>query len=242
MINLRPEDSIHKSYLNRLLIEIIDRPILAQNLLFKGGTCASMLGFLDRFSVDLDFDVAPGADEKILRLEFHHIFKYLNLKVSKEFDKVLFFQVQYPTKPGTRNTIKVSANSQTIKSNQYQAQYFPEIDRYMTSQTIETMFANKLVALTDRYDLHHSIAGRDVYDIHHFFVSGYTYLATVIQERTGLNYQDYFKNLIAFINKHVTQTIINEDLNTLLPNDQFQQIRKVLIPETLSFLKKEIGK
>lgn len=25
---------------------------------FKGGTCASMLGWLDRFSVDLDFDYA----------------------------------------------------------------------------------------------------------------------------------------------------------------------------------------
>ena len=57
MIDIRPEDIIHKSYLNRLLMEIIDRPVLSHNLAFKGGTCAAMLGYLDRFSVDLDFDV-----------------------------------------------------------------------------------------------------------------------------------------------------------------------------------------
>ena len=57
MLNLRPEDILHKSQLNRLLIEIIDQPTLSQNLAFKGGSCASMLGYLDRFSVDLDFDV-----------------------------------------------------------------------------------------------------------------------------------------------------------------------------------------
>ena len=65
MLVIRPEDAIHKSYLNRLLIEIIDRPAMAHHLALKGGTCASMLGYLDRFSVDLDFDVLKSADEAI---------------------------------------------------------------------------------------------------------------------------------------------------------------------------------
>lgn len=64
MLDLRPEDIIHKSYLNRLLIEIIDRPVLSQNLAFKGGTSAAMRGYLDRFSIDLDFDVLKNANEK----------------------------------------------------------------------------------------------------------------------------------------------------------------------------------
>jgi len=37
-------------------MSIYDDPILTDNLYFKGGTCAAMLGYLDRFSVDLDFD------------------------------------------------------------------------------------------------------------------------------------------------------------------------------------------
>jgi hypothetical protein len=239
MINIRPEDTIHKSHLNRLLIEIIDRPVLSQNLAFKGGTCAAMLGYLDRFSVDLDFDVLKSADEAALREEMHLVFDHLDLKVTGELDRALLFQLRYPSDPGKRNTLKVSVSSMQVKANQYKAQYLPEIDRFMTCQTVETMFANKLVAVIDRFGLHKTVAGRDIYDIHHFFVSGFSYHAPIIQERTGLASRDYLKKLSDFIKKHVTQTIINEDLNTLLPSKQFQQIRKVLIPETLALLERE---
>jgi hypothetical protein len=239
MLDLRPEDIIHKSYLHRLLMEIVDQPLMAQTLAFKGGTCATMLGYLDRFSVDLDFDVLQGADEVELRKIFHQIFGQLGFSVTLEFDKVLFFQLRYPSSPGKRNTLKVSASNIRVEANQYKVQYFPEIDRLINSQTIGTMFANKLVAMTDRYVQHKTIAGRDIYDIHHFFVQGYPYDGAVIRERTGLEPREYFGELIVFIKKHVTQTIINEDLNSLLPNKQFQRVRKILIPETLSLLERE---
>jgi hypothetical protein len=239
MLDLRPEDIIHRSYLNRLLIEIIDRPVLSQNLAFKGGTCAGMLGYLDRFSVDLDFDVLKNADETALRQEFHQVFDYLGLTVIEELERALFFRLRYPSDPGKRNNLKVSASSLVVKANKNWVQYLPEIDRMMTCQTVETMFANKLVAVTDRYDLHGSIAGRDIYDVHHFFVHGYSYHAPIIQERTGLEPANYLRKLSEFIKTYVTQTIINEDLNTLLPYKQFQQIRKILIPETLAFLDRE---
>jgi predicted nucleotidyltransferase component of viral defense system len=239
MLDLRPEDIIHKSHLHRLLIEIVDQPLMAQTLAFKGGTCAAMLGFLDRFSVDLDFDVLKDADEATLRKVFHKVFDHLGFSVTLEFDKVLFFQLRYPSSPGRRNTLKVSAINMRVAANQYKVQNFPEIDRLINSQTIETMFANKLVAVTDRYSQHKSLAGRDIYDIHHFFVNGYEYRGEVIRERTGLAPGDYMVSLIDFIKKHITQTIINEDLNSLLPNKQFQKIRKILIPETLSLLTRE---
>ena len=239
MLDLRPEDAIHKSYINRLLIEIIDRPVLAHTLAFKGGTCASMLGFLDRFSVDLDFDILKNTDETVLRKEFHQVFDHLGFQTTLEFDKVLFFQLRYPNEAGKRNTLKVSGSNLVIESNQYKVHYFPEIDRLMKSQTVETMFANKLVAVTDRYETHKTIAGRDIYDIHYFFIRGFKYHVPVIKERTGQDPKDYIDKLIVFIQDHVTQTIINEDLSTLLPFAKFQQIRKILLPETLSFLEKE---
>lgn len=236
MLEIRAEDILHKSYLNRLLMEIIDRPGLSHNLALKGGTCAAMLGYLDRFSVDLDFDVLKDADEVELRAELHQVFDHLGLSIKGEFDRALIFQLRYPNEAGKRNTLKVSASSLTVKANQYQVQYLAEIDRLMNCQTIATMFANKLVAVTDRYDLHRTVAGRDIYDIHHFFIRGYSFHAPVIQERTGLEPREYLKRLSSFIKKHVTQTIISEDLNTLLPDKKFQQIRKILIPETLSLL------
>ena len=242
MLDLRPEDIIHKSYLHRLLIEIVDQPLMAQTLAFKGGTCAAMLGYLDRFSVDLDFDVLKNADEAALRKTFHLVFNQLGFSVTLEFDKVLFFQLRYPTGPGKRNTLKISASNIRVETNQYKVQYFPEIDRLINSQTIETMFANKLVALTDRYTQHKTIAGRDIYDIHHFFIQGYSYNGEVIRERTGMDPREYFVEMILFIKKHVIQTIINEDLNSLLSNRKFQQVRKILIPETLSMLEREKDK
>jgi predicted nucleotidyltransferase component of viral defense system len=240
MLELRPEDILHRSYLNRLLIEIIDRPMLAHNLAFKDGSCAAMLGYLDRFSVDLDFDILKNADETVLWDEFHQVFDELSLKVTGEFDKVLFFQLRYPNDPGKRNTVKISSNNLLVNANQYKVQYFAEVDRLMNSQTIETMFANKLVAVTDRYELHRTVAGRDIYDIHYFFIHGYSYHAPVIQERTRLKPKAYFGKLIDFVKEHVNQTLINEDLNTLLPTSRFQQIRKILLPETLSLLEREL--
>lgn len=242
MLNLRPDDLIHKSHLHRLLMEIVDQPILSQYLAFKGGSCAAMLGYLDRFSVDLDFDILGNASEDELRSTFHHIFEQLGFSVSLEFEKALFFQLRYPIQAGKRNTLKVSASNLKIKSNHYKVQYFPEVDRLIKSQTIETMFANKLVSVTDRYVQHKTIAGRDIYDIHHFFILGYAYQAEVIVERTEFSPREYFDRLIGFIKKHVTQTIINQDLNSLLPSKQFQQVRNILIPETLSILVRERDK
>jgi predicted nucleotidyltransferase component of viral defense system len=236
MIDLRPEDLLHKSHLNRFLMEVIDCPPLAQNLAFKGGSCAAMLGYLDRFSVDLDFDLLNQPDEGLMRKEFHRIFEQLGLEVAGEFDRVLFFQLKYPSVSGKRNSLKVSCNSQVVRANEYKAQYLPEIDRMMTCQTLETMVANKLVAITDRYDQHRTVAGRDIYDIHYFLVHGYSYEEEVVRERTGLEPKAYLEKLVSFIRKHVTQTIVNEDLNTLLPPRNFQQIRKVLIPETIVLL------
>jgi predicted nucleotidyltransferase component of viral defense system len=237
---LRPEDILHKSYMNRILIEIIDNPRLSQYLAFKGGTCAAMLGFLDRFSVDLDFDLLDKTQVAALREEFHTTFNQFGVTVAKEYDTVLFFQVKYPNEnQSKRSTLKVSAHDIPVAANDYTVQYFKEIDRLMKSQTIETMFANKLVALTDRYAKHTTIAGRDLYDIHHYFVQGYKYKGAVIQERTGLHPKDYFASLISFVHKHITQTVINEDLNTLLPNDCFQQIRRILLPEIVHFLENE---
>jgi predicted nucleotidyltransferase component of viral defense system len=239
MINLRPEDILHKSRLLRLLMEIVDQPLLAQNLAFKGGSCAAMLGYLDRFSVDLDFDVLRGADVDALRRSFHQVFGQLEYEVTVEYDRAVFFQLRYPSNPGKRSMLKVSASNTPIEANQYQVRFFPEIDRMINSQTIETMFANKLVAVIDRYTQHMSIAGRDIYDVHHYFVQGYEYCGEVIQERTGLAVGEYLDRLIVFIKEHVTQTIINEDLNSLLPNQQFQKIQKILVSETMELLVRE---
>ena len=115
-----------------------------------------------------------------------------------------------------------------------------DIDRIVPCQTKETMFANKLVALIDRFEKHESIAGRDLYDIHHFFMKGFSYTKEVIVERRKTTVPVFLKELIDFVEKRITETIITQDLSALLPRDKFQKIRKALKPETLMFLRDEL--
>jgi predicted nucleotidyltransferase component of viral defense system len=100
MIYIRPEDTIHKSHLNRLLIEDYRPALSVAKPCFKGGTCAAMLGYLDRFSVDLDFDMSAKRRREGLKDELHLYLTYLDLKVTGELNRALFFQLRYPADPG----------------------------------------------------------------------------------------------------------------------------------------------
>ena len=240
MIVPRKQDAYHKMQLFRLLVGIIDDKEISSRLCFKGGTCAAMLGLLDRFSVDLDFDLLKRTDKESLRTKLHQAFANLGLKIKDESQTTLQFFLQYEAEPHQRNTIKLDILDQGFKSNICKAQYLSEIDRFMNCQTVETMFANKLVSLIDRYEKNKSIAGRDIYDIHHFFMHGYSYEQKIIKERRGVGVKDFLQELIDFIEEKVSQTVINQDLNTILPKEKFSQIRKVVKNETLTFLRDEL--
>lgn len=241
MIFVRPADVVHKTWLLRLLAEIADNSQLCASLIFKGGTAASMLGFLDRFSVDLDFDLKPKAASRLLLTEFRRIFATLNLSVHRQSSKTLSFVLKYPNPKAGRNSIKLNALPNTVRSNRYEPQYLAEIDRVFTCQTIETMVANKLVAPMERFRKYRVVAGRDFYDIHYFFMQGYRYEPSLITERTKLSLPDFFQKLLVFTQRRVNQTIINQDLSVLLPTDSFQRIRKALKTEVMVMLQNELA-
>lgn len=236
MILPHPSDAIHKAMLYRLLTGLLDAQDVAPGLLFKGGTSAAMLGWLDRFSLDLDFDLAKIADKTGLRKSLLLVFDRNGFFVAQQAKNELYFLLKYPAPAGRRNTLKLSIIDTPVKANVYQPQFLSDIGRYAICQTIETMFANKLVAVTDRFKKYHAIAGRDIYDIHHFFLQGYSYNPKIIQERTGLTPVVYLTKLTDFIRQKVTETTLTEDLSYLLPPTRFAAIRKVLKQEVIMFL------
>lgn len=240
MILPKREDVFHKIQVYRLLTAILDADTLPKLVYFKGGSCAAMLGFLDRFSVDLDFDVKKNIPLQKFKRGLREIFQNLDLEVDKKSSKTFFYVLKYQSKPGLRNSIKLSFIPLEFKSNVYKPFYLAEIDRYAACQTVETMFGNKLVAITDRYKRMKTIAGRDLYDIHHFFLKGYQYNEKIIEERTGKKPKLYFKELINFISRNITQKTIDEDLSFLMPAARFRKMRKVLKKETLILLKDEM--
>lgn len=243
MITITSEDAIHKAWLYRVLISIVDNNNL-QKLYFKGGTCAAMRGFLDRFSVDLDFDYL-GEVENVpkTKQELKKIFKDLNLKIKDESTNALQFFLKYPAKnPNVRNSLKIDVNFPAPKANKYEPVVLTDLGRVVICQSRATMFANKLVATIDRFESHHSIAGRDIYDLHHFFINGYHYDGEVIIERTGLSLLDFFGKLKIFINENITEKILTQDLNALVPYVRFKILRKTLKVETLMFIDEEINR
>ncbi|MBU1256299.1 nucleotidyl transferase AbiEii/AbiGii toxin family protein, partial [Patescibacteria group bacterium] len=180
MIVPKPQDAKHKNQMFRLLRAILSDSFLANQLYFKGGTYASLQNILDRFSIDLDFDLPDKTKKPIIQKELHAIFNKLG------------------------STVKLKINDQPSKKNTYQKAYLPEINMYCNGHTLDTMFANKLVAATDRFKRNGKIAGRDFYDLHQFFNQGLPINPAVVTNRTGQTLPEYLETLSKFINKHLT--------------------------------------
>lgn len=241
MITTNSADSLHKAWLYRVLVSIVDNHNLAK-LYFKGGTCAAMRGLLDRFSVDLDFDyVGSQEDLPKVRKELKIIFSDLGLEIKDESRNVPQFFLKYPTnKLSSRNTLKIDITFPVPSSNVYEPFRLNDISRVVTCQDKGTMFANKLVAVLDRFARNGSIAGRDIYDIHYFFTNEYSYNPAVISERTGLDILSFFKKLKSFIENNISDTVLSQDLSPLLPYEIFRSLRKTLKLETVALINEEI--
>ena len=239
MLIPRAHDAVHRAQMLRLLSAIADDRILMSMMFFKGGTCATMRDLLDRFSVDLDFDLRSMDDISIARKHLEKIFAKLDLTIKDQSKIIPQYFLRYESAEGGRNTIALDITMPPPKSNEYEVIRFADIDRFLPCQTVSTMVANKLVTPIDRFTKHGAIAGRDFYDIHHFLLQGYSWNAAVIEERTGMPEKQFFRTLHDFIEKRVTQTIIDQDINSLLLPKQFQTIRKILKVETLFLLRQE---
>ena len=229
-------DANHKAWMYRLLTVVADDMLLSSNLFFKGGTCAAMRGFLDRFSVDLDFDLAHESQMGKIKSHLEKSFDRLGLVIHDQSKNYLQYFLKYESPPHTRNTLKIDINFPIPKNNEYEPVRFNELDRIIRCQTLETMFANKLIAVMGRFQKNGSVAGRDIFDIHSFLIKGYSFKSEIIEELSGKSVQKYIQELKVFIEKHFSQTDIDEDLNHLLPAVQFRRMRKVLKQEVLAFL------
>ena len=241
MIVPNKKDIRHKNQLFLLLREILRDPFLSQNLMFKGGTYASLRGILKRFSVDLDFDLPEKAKKDDVRKKCYEMFKKLNLEVKDESKNYLQFFLKYEAPKGERNTLKLEINDDVSKNNVYEKALLKQINMYCNGHTLDTMFANKLVACKARFDKNGKIAGRDFYDIYEFFLQGLDVNKEVVEERTGLSYTSYLKSLIPFIEKNVTKKLLNQDLNVLLSQKDLDILLPNIKDGLITFIQDEIA-
>ncbi|EKE28358.1 MAG: hypothetical protein ACD_3C00071G0008 [uncultured bacterium (gcode 4)] len=167
----------HRQLLYQILKEIFESDF-AKNIAFKWWTACYFLYNLDRFSTDLDFDIISGnedLDENIIGI----LKKYWDIKKGNKI--ILSYWKD-------EDNIKIDISRKIWKNNIYEIKNFYWTD--MKVQSKGTIFANKLVALTERN------TNRDIYDIYFFFKNNWDINDEIITERTWKTKKELLEGII----------------------------------------------
>jgi predicted nucleotidyltransferase component of viral defense system len=220
----------HKNILIKILKDIYADSTVGPLLGFKGGTAAFLFYDLNRFSVDLDFDLLEESREDYI---FEQIQKILsNYGAVKEARKKRFnllFLLSYDEKePGSQN-IKVEINRRNFGSK-YEVKAYLGIS--MKVMVREDMLANKFCAMYERIGK----TNRDIFDVYFFLHNNWPVNKEIIESRTKMPYKDFLqKNIDAL--KKVTDRNILSGMGELLDEKQKDWVKSKLKTETIFLLR-----
>lgn len=216
---------LHRKYLFNILSDIYSSSVGAY-LGFKGGTMLYYFYNLDRFSVDLDFDLLDEAKADLVYQKIKEILeKYGGLADEKDKFFNIFLLLNYQN---GQQGIKVEISKKNSALSRYEIKSF--YGKSAIVLNIEDAFAQKLVAATDRKRM----ASRDFYDIFFLLKNNFNFNEKIIQERTGKNAVSYFRELEKFIDKNITERNILSGLGELIDPKQKDWVKKNLKKELLS--------
>ena len=222
--------SIHKTILFQILKDIYMDTSISPYLGFKGGTAAFMFYGLDRFSVDLDFDLLDeGLEDYVFEKVIKIACKYGILKESYKKRFSLFFLVSYDDK--ARN-IKVEINRREFESR-YEIKNYLGISMQVIA--LEDMFAHKLMAMHERI----GETSRDIYDVWFFLNTRSPINKSIVEKRSGVSFEDLVKKCIDQLEKMSHRRIL-DGLGELLTPGQKDRARVKLREETIALLKLRI--
>ena len=219
--------SAHKTILFQILKDIYSDTTIAPLLGFKGGTAALMFHGLDRFSVDLDFDLLNEAKEDVVFGRVADIVKkYGTIKEANRKQFGIFFVLSYED---TARHIKVEINRR-----QFVSRY--EIKTYLGVSMLvmipEDMFAHKLMALHERIGK----TSRDIYDVWFFLQQRFPINREIIQERSGMTINEFLQVCIKQLEKMSNRHIL-DGVGELLTPSQKDWAKVKLRDDTISLLK-----
>ncbi len=140
--------ALHKNVLTKILKDIFTDSSIGPFLGFKGGTAALFFYGLNRFSVDLDFDLLQEdkADYVFERIE-NILKQYGIVKEARKKRYSLFFLLSYDNKIKDGQNIKLEINLRNFGSKFEVKQYLGIAMQVMVR---EDMAANKMVAMHER--------------------------------------------------------------------------------------------
>ena len=224
------DPTIHKDILIKILKDIYTDGTLAPVLGFKGGTAVYLFHHLNRFSVDLDFDLL---DSERADHVFEQVKKILeNYGAVKQAEKKRFnllYVLAYNDKvPGAQN-IKVEINRREFGSR-YEVRSYLGIS--MKVMVREDIFAHKFCAMHERLGK----TNRDIFDVWYFLQNEWPVNKNIVESRTGMSFAAFLQKCIYSLEKMTDENILS-GMGELLYTKQKDWVRAKLRTETIFLLK-----
>ncbi len=193
----------HKNILIKILKDIYSEPSLGPVLGFKGGTAAYLFYGLERFSVDLDFDLlALEKREPVFEQMKEILGNYGNIKKSDKKRFALFYLLSYKEKVEGGQNIKIEVNLRDFGS-EYEIKNYLGISMKVMKK--KDMFAHKLVALYERA----AKANRDIFDVWYFLKNDWPVNREIVEKRTKIPFKNLLEKCLVLIEKTDERRILS---------------------------------
>ncbi len=226
----------HRQVMFEILRDIY-RSELGFYLGFKGGTMLYFFYNLNRFSVDLDFDLLVDKDKNITE---NNVLKKLEKIVAPYgiiediYNKnyTLFTLINYEN--GERN-LKIEISKRVAYPNKYEFKNLYGTD--VRCMVMKDAFAHKLLAATGR----RTPVNRDFYDLYFFWKNGYDFNEKIIKKITGKDRQEYLIYLRKYVEKNLNKQNVLQGLGELLSESEKDWVKENLKQELLSYIDFNLG-
>ena len=223
--------STHKTILFQILKDIYSDTRIAPFLGFKGGTAALMFYGLDRFSVDLDFDLLDESKEEVVFERVTKIVeKYGTIREANRKRFGIFYVLSYED---TARHIKVEINRRQFSSS-YEVKTYLGVS--MLVMVPEDVFAHKLVAMYERIGK----TSRDIYDVWFFLQQRFPIHREIVEKRSGMSFNEFIQTCIVQLEKMSNRHIL-DGVGEFLTSSQKDWAKAKLREEAISLLKLRLG-
>ncbi len=220
----------HKNILIKILKDIYVDPSIGPILGFKGVTAAILFYDLDRFSVDLDFDLLdPEKEDYVFERVKAILEHYGKLKQVRKKRFNLFYVLSYNEKDINAQNIKVEINRREFGSK-YDVKSFLGIS--MQVMIKEDMAAHKLCAMYERIGK----TNRDIFDVQFVLAHDWPVNKKIVEDRIGMPYKEFLKKSIEVMDKFDDRDIL-AGMGELLTEKQKTWVRAHLKEDVLFQLK-----
>ena len=220
----------HKNILIKILKNIYTDSTIGPLLGFKGGTAVYLFYNLNRFSVDLDFDLLDAEKEDYVFEQIKKILKnYGTIKEAEKKRFNLFYVLAYDDKVLGAQNIKVEINRREFGSK-YEVKSYLGISMKVMVQ--EDMFAHKLCAMYERIGK----TNRDIFDVWYFLQNEWPVNKKIVEERTKMSFKEFLQKCLDSLEKMTDQNILS-GMGELLDAKQKDWVKSKLRTETIFLMK-----